>query len=150
VLTDGGFWWNAAGDEWKRFSFLDVMGLANARRGGLIIALISGEDSLLVDRFANKLGITDIFKHCKDKATALREFAARHDLQLAEIGYMGDDINDLGALEIAGLAAAPPGAHESVLRAAQFVATRPGGNGAVRDLVDAVLTARASGAGKGA
>jgi 3-deoxy-D-manno-octulosonate 8-phosphate phosphatase KdsC-like HAD superfamily phosphatase len=71
-------------------------------------------------------------------------------LQLAEIGYMGDDINDLGALEIAGLAAAPPGAHESVLRAAQFVATRPGGNGAVRDLVDAVLTARASGAGKGA
>ncbi len=150
MLTDGGFWWNAAGDEWKRFSFLDVMGLANARRGGLIIALISGEDSLLVDRFANKLGITDIFKHCKDKATALREFAARHDLQLAEIGYMGDDINDLGALEIAGLAAAPPGAHESVLRAAQFVATRPGGNGAVRDLVDAVLTARASGAGKGA
>jgi 3-deoxy-D-manno-octulosonate 8-phosphate phosphatase (KDO 8-P phosphatase) len=145
VLTDGGFWWNAAGDEWKRFSFLDVMGLANARRAGLILALISGEDSLLVDRFAVKLQITDVFKHCKDKATALREFATRHDLNLTQICYMGDDVNDLGALEIAGLAAAPPGAHASVLRAANFVATRPGGNGAVRDLVDAILAARESG-----
>ena len=150
VLTDGGFWWNAAGEEWKRFSFLDVMGLANARRAGLILALISGEDSLLVDRFAEKLGIKDVFKRCKDKASALRDFADRHDLELTEICFMGDDINDLGALAIAGLAAAPPGAHESVLRAVTFVATRPGGNGAVRDLVDAVLTARESGAVKGA
>ncbi len=150
VLTDGGFWWNAAGEEWKRFSFLDVMGLANARRAGLILALISGEDSLLVDRFAEKLGIKDVFKRCKDKASALRDFADRHDLELTEICFMGDDINDLGALAIAGLSAAPPGAHESVLRAVTFVATRPGGNGAVRDLVDAVLTARESGAVKGA
>jgi 3-deoxy-D-manno-octulosonate 8-phosphate phosphatase (KDO 8-P phosphatase) len=141
VLTDGGFWWNAEGEEWKRFSFLDVMGIANARRAGIIVALISGEDSPLVDRFAQKLGITDVVKHCKDKASALREFADRHDVDLAEICFMGDDVNDLGALAIAGLAAAPATAHDSVLRVAGFVAKRGGGNGAVRDLVDAVLAA---------
>jgi 3-deoxy-D-manno-octulosonate 8-phosphate phosphatase (KDO 8-P phosphatase) len=143
VLTDGGFWWGPNGEEWKRFCFADVMGVSLARKAGLIVALISGEDSPLINRFASKMGIADIEKNCQNKAQALRNLAQRRSLSLNEICFMGDDVNDLEAMEIAGLAAAPADARPDALRTAVFISRRPGGNGAVRELVDAVLDARA-------
>jgi 3-deoxy-D-manno-octulosonate 8-phosphate phosphatase (KDO 8-P phosphatase) len=139
VLTDGGVWWGPNGEEWKRFSFTDIMGVSLARKAGLIVALISGEDSPLVDRFAVKMGITDVEKNCKDKARALRTFAERRGLALDEVGFMGDDVNDLEAMKISGFAAAPANAVPPVLKCAAFVASKPGGNGAVRELVDTLL-----------
>lgn len=144
VLTDGGFWWGPDGQEWKRFSFADVMGVSLGRKAGLIVALISGEDSPLVDRFALKMGITDIHKNCKEKAEALRRFARQHTLELEEICFMGDDVNDLEALGIVGLSAAPADARPEVLAKAGFVAAHGGGHGAVRDLIDSILSARAA------
>jgi len=145
VLTDGGFWWGPDGEEWKRFCFADVMGVSLARKAGLVVALISGEDSPLVDRFALKMGIADadIDKNCKNKAQALRNLAQRRSLDLSEICFMGDDVNDVEAMEIAGLAAAPADARPAALRKAAFVSRHTGGNGAVRELVDSVLEARA-------
>src|SRR6267142_4310610 len=72
VLTDGTFLWSTSGEESKRFSFEDVMGLSRARKAGLTLGLISGEDSPLVDRFAAKIGISNVSKGCKDKGGALR------------------------------------------------------------------------------
>jgi 3-deoxy-D-manno-octulosonate 8-phosphate phosphatase (KDO 8-P phosphatase) len=141
VLTDGGIWWGSNGEEWKRFCFADIMGVSLARKSGLIVALISGEDSPLVDRFAVKMGITDIEKNCRDKARALRSFAERRGLALSEIAFMGDDVNDVEAMEIAGVAAAPANAVPAVLKKATFIAEKEGGNGAVRELVDAILAA---------
>ena len=143
VLTDGGFWWGPNGEEFKRFSFADVMGVSLARKAGMIVALVSGEDSPLVDRFAAKMGITDVAKNCKDKAAALEAIARRNGLEAADFAFMGDDHNDAGAMRVAGVAAAPANAHESVRRIASFVASRAGGNGAVREFVDAVLAAKA-------
>jgi 3-deoxy-D-manno-octulosonate 8-phosphate phosphatase (KDO 8-P phosphatase) len=143
VLTDGGVWWGPEGEEWKRFSFADIMGVSLARKAGLVIGLISGEDSPLVERFAGKLGIVHVEKNCKDKAGALRRFAAATALPLSEICFMGDDVNDVAAMELAGLAAAPANAQPAVRRIAAFVSRNTGGNGAVRELVDAVLAARA-------
>jgi 3-deoxy-D-manno-octulosonate 8-phosphate phosphatase (KDO 8-P phosphatase) len=145
VLTDGGVWWGPNGEEWKRFCFADIMGVSLALKSGLLVALISGEDSPLVDRFAVKMGITDVAKGCKDKASALRSFAERRGLALGEVSFMGDDVNDAEAMEIAGHAAAPANAMPSVLKKAAFVAKRDGGHGAVRELVDAILSARARG-----
>jgi len=142
VLTDGGVWWGPNGEEWKRFSFRDIMGVSLARKAGLLVALISGEDSPLVDRFANKLGITDVAKGCKDKAEAIRGLARRHGIALSEICFMGDDVNDLPAMEIVGVAAAPAGSHPAVLLRATFIATRGGGNCVVRALLDAELASR--------
>jgi 3-deoxy-D-manno-octulosonate 8-phosphate phosphatase (KDO 8-P phosphatase) len=142
VLTDGGVWWGPNGEEWKRFCFADIMGISLAIKAGLLVALISGEDSPLVDRFAAKMGITDVEKGCKDKGRALRSFAERRGLALSEVTFMGDDINDLEAMEIAGLAAAPANAVPGVLKKAAFVAEKHGGDGAVRELVDAILSAR--------
>jgi 3-deoxy-D-manno-octulosonate 8-phosphate phosphatase (KDO 8-P phosphatase) len=140
VLTDGTFWWGAEGEEFKRFSFVDIMGVSRARKAGIILALISGEDSPLVDRYAQKFEITDCFKGCKDKAAALQEFSSRRQLPLAEICFMGDDINDLGAMAIAGFSAAPANAHRAAREQAKLVMRHDGGLGAVRELVDLVLS----------
>ena len=142
VLTDGGVWWGPDGQEWKRFSFVDIMGVSLARKAGFVIALISGEDSPLVDRFAMKMGITHIEKNCKDKAAALRHFAETSGLALGEICFMGDDVNDIAAMKLAGMAAAPANAQPAARRCASFVSTNNGGNGAVRELVEALLAAR--------
>jgi 3-deoxy-D-manno-octulosonate 8-phosphate phosphatase (KDO 8-P phosphatase) len=142
VLTDGGLWWGPNGEEWKRFCFADIMGLSLARRAGLVFALISGEDSPLVDRFARKLQIKHVVKGCRDKASALSTFALETNIDLNQICFMGDDVNDLAAMAIAGYAAATANAAQEVLNRAAFVARRNGGNGAVRDWVDAFLAAR--------
>src|SRR5246127_1326785 len=136
VLTDGGFWWGPNGEEWKRFSFADIMGVSLARKAGLIVTLISGEDSPLVDRFAAKMNLPDITKGCKDKASALRAYAERNGLALDEICFMGDDVNDVAAMKAAGLAAAPASANAAARVKADVVTVASGGNGAVRELVD--------------
>jgi 3-deoxy-D-manno-octulosonate 8-phosphate phosphatase (KDO 8-P phosphatase) len=142
VLTDGGVWWGADGAEWKRFCFADIMGVSLGNRAGLTFALISGEDSPLVDRFARKMHIQHVVKGCRDKAGALREFATETGIELTQVCFMGDDVNDLPAMQIAGFAAAPANAIQEVLASADFIAKNTGGNGAVRELVDALLGSR--------
>lgn len=139
VLTDGGVWWGPNGEEWKRFHFADIMGLSLARKSGMVIALMSGENSPLVDRLATKLGISEVHKECKDKAGALRAFSERHGLRLEEICFIGDDVNDLPALSIVGLSACPADARPSIRKHCQLTTKLAGGNGAVREVVDMLL-----------
>ncbi len=142
VLTDGSFFWGRGEEETKRFSFRDVMGISLGSRAGICFALISGEPSSLVDRYAAKMGIEDVYKGCKDKAAAFREFAVKRGLPLNEIAFMGDDVNDIEAMKLSGFACAPADAHAEVLRLASFVSCHPGGQGAVRELIDLLLSDR--------
>ena len=139
VLTDGSFSWSESGEETKSFHFADVMGISLARKAGFIFCLISAEESPLVDRLAAKLKIDDIYKGWKDKGEALKAFANTRDLDLEEVCYMGDDINDLPALEIAGLAAAPANAQDVVRLKVKLVTQRSGGQGTVRELLDGLM-----------
>jgi 3-deoxy-D-manno-octulosonate 8-phosphate phosphatase (KDO 8-P phosphatase) len=139
VLTDGTFLWGPDGEEFKRFSFRDVMGVSLARKSGMVIALISGEDSPLVDRFAQKMGITDVYKGCRDKGAALQQFTGDHGLPLEEVCFVGDDVNDLPAFAVAGFTAAPADAHPKVREAAAYVAKASGGKGAVREILDHLM-----------
>ncbi|MEI8234677.1 MAG: HAD hydrolase family protein [Verrucomicrobiota bacterium] len=139
VLTDGTFWWGFDGSELKRFSYRDVMGIARATRQGILFALISGEANPLIDRYAEKLHIQHVEQGCKDKEAALRCFADKAQIDLADICFMGDDVNDLGALKIAGFSAAPADAHESVRSIVQFISQYPGGQGAVREVLDRLV-----------
>jgi 3-deoxy-D-manno-octulosonate 8-phosphate phosphatase (KDO 8-P phosphatase) len=144
VLTDGTFLWSESGEESKQFSFEDVMGLSRARQAGIRLGLISGEESSLVDRFAAKVGATDVVKGCRQKGIALREIAEKAGIALERFAFVGDDVNDLPALLIAGLSVAPANAQPPVKAAASLVLTRSGGHGAVRELVELLLAARAS------
>jgi 3-deoxy-D-manno-octulosonate 8-phosphate phosphatase (KDO 8-P phosphatase) len=139
VLTDGGVWWGPDGAEWKRFDFRDVMGVSRGRRAGLVLALISGEDSSLVDRFATKMGIEHVYKGCRDKAAALRRFAEECGWSVTQVAFMGDDINDVEAMTIAGLSASPCDGHGDAQAAAAVVTRAAGGHGAVREFVDGLL-----------
>ena len=150
VLTDGTLTWSPNGEESKSFSFADIMGVSLMRRLGVKMALISGEDSPLVDLYAKKLYISFVAKGMRDKAGAVREFAAKFELALETMCFFGDDVNDLAAMELTGLCACPANAAAEVLayvrdRAAAgtgFVAKQTGGRGAVREFADAVLAAR--------
>jgi len=116
------------------------MGVSQGRRAGLLFALVSGEGGQPLNQIAVKFGIAEIYADCKDKASAVNDFAGRHQLDLAEICFVGDDINDVPAMKICGLAAAPAGAHETARLQADLVTTRSGGDGAVREIIDAILT----------
>jgi 3-deoxy-D-manno-octulosonate 8-phosphate phosphatase (KDO 8-P phosphatase) len=139
VLTDGTFTWGQNGEEFKQFSFSDIMGISLASKAGLIFILISGEDSNLIDRFAEKMKIVDISKGCKDKASAIIYFSKKNNLDLSQICFMGDDINDIAAIELVGFSAAPANAHESVKSKVDFITMNSGGKGAVRELLDLIL-----------
>lgn len=139
VLTDGTVLLDEAGRETKRISFADIMGVSLGRRAGLLFALVSGESGPCLDRIAAKFGVDEVYDGCKDKASAVRDFATRHDLELAEICFIGDDVNDVPALEICGLAVAPADAQPAASEAATLVTTRPGGRGSVREVIDRLL-----------
>lgn len=142
VLTDGTFWWNASGEEQKRFSFLDVMGVSIGHKAGLVFGLVTGEATPFAELFAKKMSIAELHTGCKDKAGALRLIAERQEIPLGNICYIGDDVNDLPAMALAGLSAAPANAHPSVRDFAKLRLQNQGGNGAVRELVDYILANR--------
>lgn len=139
VLTDDTFGWDADGVETKRFAFLDVMGVSRATKAGFVFALVSGEATSFVDYYATKMKIGDVFQGTKDKASSVREFAKRHGISTEEILFVGNDINDLEAMAICGLSAAPSDAHDSVVERVDYVTKRPGGHGAVREVLDLLM-----------
>lgn len=139
VLTDGSFCWGIDGSESKRLSFRDVMGISLGMKQGLRFAIVSGEDTPLIDRYAAKMGITDVFKGCRDKRAAVETFAVRHRLELGQIAFVGDDVNDLAAMAAVGLSATPADAHPSVRSVAGRVLTAAGGHGAIREFIDDLL-----------
>jgi 3-deoxy-D-manno-octulosonate 8-phosphate phosphatase (KDO 8-P phosphatase) len=145
VLTDGTLLWSPQGEESKRFSFTDIMGISLLRRLNIKLALISGEPSPLVDFYAKKMHIPFVAKGTRDKAAAHRDFATKFQVSLAHTCFFGDDVNDLFAMEIAGLCACPADAAAEVRAYVSqhgFISTQPGGKGAVREFADAILTAR--------
>jgi 3-deoxy-D-manno-octulosonate 8-phosphate phosphatase (KDO 8-P phosphatase) len=146
VLTDGTFWWDANELELKRFCFADITGIPLAQKAGIRIALMSGESSVsgmaIVERYAKKLNIEDVYKGCHDKAKAVTEFAEKHKIALSEICFVGDDINDLPAMKRAGLSVAPLDSHKSVLKSADFITASAGGHGVIREVVDILLEIR--------
>ena len=147
VLTDGRLTWSTAtADEVKTFGFADIMGVSLLRRLGIRMALISGEPSPLVDRYAEKMHIPFVVKGTRDKAAALVEFTTKFSLDLKHTAFFGDDVNDLPAMDLAGLCAAPSNAATEVRQYITdndgFLSNLPGGHGAVREFADTLLAAR--------
>jgi 3-deoxy-D-manno-octulosonate 8-phosphate phosphatase (KDO 8-P phosphatase) len=142
VVTDGTVWLDEVGHETKRISFADIMGVSMGRRAGLLFAFVSGESGPCLDQIAAKFGVSEVYAGCKDKAAAVRDFGNRHELALAEVCFIGDDVNDVSALEICGLGVTPATAHSAALKVAAVVTTKPGGAGSVREVVDALLSGR--------
>lgn len=142
VLTDAGVYYSARGEELKRFSMRDGMGVERLRGARIETAFLTREDSPIVVQRAHKLRVTHLHLAVLDK----REFLARWLLQLgvslAHVAYIGDDINDLEVMRFVaelGLTGAPSDAVPEVLQEAHFCATLGGGHGAFRQFADLII-----------
>lgn len=146
VLTDGGILVHPDGGESKWFHVRDGLGIVAALRAGLFVAFVSGRRSEAVAARARELGITEDRQGVKDKAAEMRLLRGGLGVALAETAFLGDDVVDLPAYAESGVAVAVADAHPVVLEAAHAVCSAPGGRGAARELVEAVLLARGLGA----
>jgi 3-deoxy-D-manno-octulosonate 8-phosphate phosphatase (KDO 8-P phosphatase) len=142
VLTDGGMYYGPGGEGLKRFNVKDGMGLHLVLQAGIAVALISGENSEILRRRAEKLKIADIFVGIEDKLKTLEEFLASKKIAAADAAYVGDDVNDLPPMGKVGLPVAVADAVPEVRKAAKWVTTRRGGDAAVREVCDAILSVR--------
>jgi len=142
VLTDAGMYYGPDGEVLKKFNTRDGMGLARVREAGVALAIISGEDSAIVHARAAKLRIDDVFCNASNKRVALDELCLKHGLELEQVAFIGDDLNDLPALECVGLACAVADAAEPVQAIAHYVTQRRGGDGAVREVCELLLAAK--------
>src|SRR3984893_10759294 len=104
VLTDAGMYYGPDGEVLKKFNTRDGMGLARVRAAGVAVAIISGEDSAIVHARAAKLQIDDVFSGVANKLEVMKDLAARQHVETVEVAYIGDDLNDLAAMEYVGLA----------------------------------------------
>lgn len=144
VLTDAGMYYSESGDEWKKFNTRDGMGIKLLQKAGLVTAIITMERTKLVTRRAEKLGVSEVHQGITNKLEVLRELVARYGLALEQVAYIGDDVNDVEALQAVGFSASPADGVPSVLAAVDYVCRKKGGEGAVREVADMILAAQAN------
>jgi 3-deoxy-D-manno-octulosonate 8-phosphate phosphatase (KDO 8-P phosphatase) len=144
VMTDGRLHITAQGEETKVFHVRDGSGIVAVQRAGIAVAIISGRDSAAVIRRASELGIRYVFQGIADKRAALDALLAQLGLTADALACVGDDTPDVPMLERAALAVAVADAHTTARAAAHWTTPSPGGHGAVREVCDLLLSARAS------
>ena len=140
VLTDGGMYYAESGDEWKKFNTRDGMGIKLLQKAGLVTAIITQESTKLVSRRAQKLAIPEVHQGAFDKLSVLQKLIERYGLTMQHVAYIGDDVNDVQALKAVGFSAAPADSQPSALSVADYVCQKKGGEGAVREVADMILS----------
>ncbi|MBI5341925.1 MAG: HAD-IIIA family hydrolase [Deltaproteobacteria bacterium] len=139
VLTDGGIVYDSDGREIKRFHVRDGHGIKMLQRAGVEVGIITGRTSEVVSVRARELGISIVRQGSTDKVATWREILAEKGLSPRETAYVGDDIVDLPLLREVGFSASVFDAEDYVRDAADFVSSRGGGRGAVREIIEFLL-----------
>jgi 3-deoxy-D-manno-octulosonate 8-phosphate phosphatase (KDO 8-P phosphatase) len=145
VLTDGGVYYSENGEELKRFSVRDGMGVERLRNHGIETALLTREPSGIVARRAEKLRIRLVYLGVPDKKVFLARILDDAQVTLDEIAYIGDDVNDMGVMETIatrGLIGAPADARPEIFAMAHHRAAVAGGHGAFREFAEWLLELR--------
>jgi 3-deoxy-D-manno-octulosonate 8-phosphate phosphatase (KDO 8-P phosphatase) len=142
VLTDGGLLLGPGGAEFKTFHVHDGLGLVMLKEAGMAVAVISSRSSEVVAERMAALGIEYVYQGRHDKRGTLSGLMEQLKVTPEETAYVGDDLVDLGAMDLAGLSVAVADAHEVVRRRAHWVTHRVGGRGAVREVCEMLLEAR--------
>jgi 3-deoxy-D-manno-octulosonate 8-phosphate phosphatase (KDO 8-P phosphatase) len=142
VLTDGTIGYSSDGAEQRRFHVADGLGLVALRELGITIAWISARANAMVERRAAEVGVYHVLQNVREKGAELTRLAEKLSLESRQIAYIGDDWNDLPAFEVAGTRIAVANAAAEVKARADYVTERSGGQGAVREVCEALLEAR--------
>lgn len=142
VLTDSGVYYSKRGEEMKRFSIRDGMGVERLRNiAGVETGIITGEVSGSVKKRGEKLKIKELHLGVKDKKTLLNKIIKKRKIGLENVAYIGDDTNDLEVLKMAGLSACPADAFIQIKQIVDYVTDNRGGHGAFRDFTELIIAA---------
>ena len=142
TLTDGRIFWVPSSGWTQLYSVRDGMGIKRLQEAGLEVAAISGGDSLSAQMRMQSLGIKHVHFGSQDKVAHFERLMAILKVSPEHCGYMGDEVVDLPLLKAVGFSATPPEAPDEVRAAVHYVATRPAGNGAAREVCEFILKHR--------
>jgi len=142
IMTDGCMYYGESGEEMKKFNFRDGYGIRLLKRAGIEVAIVTLEDTRMVERRAAKLQLAEVHQGITEKGAKLREIKERLSIPTEAVAYMGDDLFDLPAFAEAGLKLTVPDAVPAVRKAADFVTEHAGGTGAVREVAEMILQAQ--------
>lgn len=142
TLTDGGIIFIGGDAEAKRFDVQDGMGITLARAAGLIVGIITGRSSEVVQRRACELGIEELYQGVSNKVETLYKLLKKHGLDSSRAAYIGDDLPDIPIMRRVGLPIAVQNAVPEVKQCCLHVTEASGGHGAVREAVDWILELR--------
>ncbi len=141
VMTDGSLTFDEDGKEYKTFNAKDGQGIVMLNKAGFKTAIITARENKTVNVRAEILNITKLYTGSKNKFLALMDLKKEYGLKSDEIAYMGDDMPDINVLKEVGVSACPYDAVEDVKSVCNFISTKNGGRGAVRELCDEILKA---------
>ncbi len=137
VMTDGGMYYTESGDQFKKFNTKDGMGIHLAIKAGLKVAFLSsGSQAMIVRGRAKTLGVEHIYIGPRPKIDVLSEWCREFEIQLNQVAYIGDDVNDLEVMEAVGFSGCPADAVEAIKLKANVILTRKGGDACVREFID--------------
>lgn len=139
VWTDGGMYYDQTGNEWKKFHTYDGVGVRLAHERGLKVGIITGEETQIVARRAEKLHVDFLRQGVADKRSAVREICEEHGFSLDEIAYIGDDLNDIELLKAVRVAGVPSSAPAYIRSLATIELSKKGGEGVFREFVEQIL-----------
>jgi 3-deoxy-D-manno-octulosonate 8-phosphate phosphatase (KDO 8-P phosphatase) len=140
TMTDGRISYTQEGDEIKNFNVKDGLAIASWKRLGKQVAIITGRESKIVARRAKELRIEHCYQGIKEKGKVLNELLEKLELNIEQVAAIGDDLNDLPMLQRVGLSFAPRDASSYVDKVATVVLTQKGGDGAVREMIEYLIT----------
>lgn len=139
VWTDGGMFYDQTGNEWKKFNTSDSAGVLFCKKLNIPVGIITGEDTEIVKRRANKLQIEILHQGIQDKLPVAKTICDSMGISLTEVAYIGDDIGDIELLVSVGISAAPSNAPKYIQSKVGFVTQKAGGEGAFREFVETIL-----------
>jgi len=145
VLTDGGLYFGDDGRQWRKFNVKDGLGIKLAVEAGIEVALITASDTGAIHDRARMLGLRHVRVGVEDKLAALMSVIGELGIGLDAVAHMGDDLNDIPVLAAVGLPLTVADAVDEVIAAAAYVTEKRGGEGAVREICDLLVTTRDGG-----
>ena len=142
TMTDAGIYYDESGNELKKFCTKDAAGFFTAHQVGIKIMVLTGRECAATTRRMTEMKVDYLVQNIKDKIAYLDDFIQREKISYEEIGYLGDDLNDLAGMQKAGFAGCPEDACEEIKEICDYVSAVKGGHGAVRDIVSHLLKER--------
>lgn len=140
VWTDGGMYYDQTGNEWKKFNTSDSAGILFCKKLNIPVCIITGENTEIVKRRAEKLNIDYLYQGISDKLTVAKQLCETLKLDLFETAYIGDDLGDIALLKQVGFSGAPNNAPSYIKNAVHFVTQKNGGDGAFREFIEKIIT----------